>query len=159
MEVDAQIYCQILQLSGLYGHIIDAEQWSRFDELWTQDAKFDLRGMDGPCCNGLAEIRQFFSSQSHPAAHHASNLVITSISQALDSVETKSKYFVPVGAGLFASGDYVDRIVRTSRGWRFAERVATSRFPSRRTGLRGETRHTHVGDTSRTAAVTPEEST
>ena len=51
----------INQLLALYGHIVDAAQWSWFDELFLPDAELDYTqaGAD-TVYRGIAEIQDFF---------------------------------------------------------------------------------------------------
>ena len=46
--MDASDIIEIHQLLGLYGHIVDAEEWDRFAELFEADAVLDYTGVRAP---------------------------------------------------------------------------------------------------------------
>ena len=75
---------------SLYGHLIDDRQFSRLDEIFTQDAVFDLTAYGGEKHQGLAAIqRLMLDSDEHPLAHHASNIVVTADETAAELDDTK----------------------------------------------------------------------
>ena len=46
--MDASDIIEIHQLLGLYGHIVDAAEWDRFDELFAADAELDYTAVRAP---------------------------------------------------------------------------------------------------------------
>ena len=46
--MDASDIIEIHQLLGLYGHVVDAAEWDRFDELFDADAVLDYTGVRAP---------------------------------------------------------------------------------------------------------------
>ncbi len=122
---------EIHQLLGLYGHLVDAQEWERFDELFTDDAVLDYTGVRAPrIFNGLDEIRDYFRDANHPSAHHVTNIVVLEVD---DEVRVHSKFFAPYTRASHTprrwyGGDYHDVVVNTSEGWRFRQRSCTSRW-------------------------------
>ncbi len=68
---------EVHQLLGQYGHIVDAQQWERFGELFEPDAELDYTRAGAPgVFHGLAAIQDFFREANHPSAHHVVNIVV-----------------------------------------------------------------------------------
>src|SRR6185369_15609066 len=60
-RVDAIDLIEIHQLLGQYGHVVDAGEWHRFDELFTADAVLDYTGVRVPdVLHGRDAIVEFF---------------------------------------------------------------------------------------------------
>ena len=75
--MDASDVIQVHQLLGLYGHIVDAAEWDRFDELFVHDAVLDFTGVRAPrVFEGIEDIREYFRQSNHPSAHHVTNIVV-----------------------------------------------------------------------------------
>ena len=67
----------IHQLLGLYGHVVDAAAWDRFEELFVADAELDYTGVRAPrVFRGVDDIREYFRGANHPSAHHVTNIVV-----------------------------------------------------------------------------------
>ena len=67
--MDAGDIIEIHQLLGLYGHVVDAAEWDRFDELFVPDAELDYTGVRAPrVFRGVEEIREYFRDANHPSA-------------------------------------------------------------------------------------------
>ena len=67
----------INQLLALYGHIVDAAQWDRFDELFLPDAELDYTQAGADVVyHGITEIQDFFRTANHPSAHHCVNVYV-----------------------------------------------------------------------------------
>lgn len=119
------------QLLGYYGHIVDAEQWERFDELFEPDAELDYTAVRAPkVFRGLDEIKGYFAGANHPSAHHVVNIVVF---ERDGEVHVRSKFFVPFTRTSHSplrwyGGDYDDVVVHTPDGWRFRRRVCTPRW-------------------------------
>ena len=76
-DFDVRDYIAIQQLVALYGHIIDDRQWSRIDELFTEDAVFDTTASGFGRREGREAILQHWKETArHPLAHHVTNVVI-----------------------------------------------------------------------------------
>src|SRR3954451_8251132 len=131
MSLDAADVVWVEQLLAYYGHVVDAKEWGRFDELFVDDAVLDYTGVNAPhVFHGVAEIRGYFEAVNHPSAHNVVNVVVGEIG---DDVTVHSKFFVPFTRASHApqgwyGGDYEDVVVRTPQGWRFSRRTCTERW-------------------------------
>ncbi len=84
---------EIHQLLGLYGHVVDAQEWDRFDELFTHDAVLDYTAVRAPqIFHGVDEIRDYFRAANHPSAHHVTNIVVLEVD---GEVHVHSKFLAP----------------------------------------------------------------
>lgn len=121
----------INQLLALYGHIVDAAQWDRFDELFLPDAELDYtRAGADDLCHGLPAIQDFFRAVNHPSAHHCVNIYVA---ERAGTVHVTSKFFVPYTREShpqkrWKGGDYQDIVEDTPQGWRFRSRVCIARW-------------------------------
>jgi hypothetical protein len=120
----------IHELVALYGHVIDERQFSRTGELFTDDARYDVSDFTAGIVVGIGAIVDLWrSSERHPLAHHATNVVVTQDADGTTRVESK-------GIGVLADGKagsvtYRDVVVKTPLGWRIRERVALRRRAER----------------------------
>ncbi len=112
---------EIEQVLALYGHLVDGQEWERFDEVFTDDAAFDASALRLPRMEPRSAIREGFSSMGHPVAHLTTNLVI--VADGTDRATVRSKFLCPLRGGKVLTGTYTDVAVRTSAGWRIRERV------------------------------------
>jgi hypothetical protein len=117
----------IHELLALYGHIIDAREWQRVDELFTATARYDMREFGLGLVEGAAAIRELWSRPDamHPLAHHATNIVVST--DADGTVRVLSKGLGVGPNGRVGSVVYHDVVERTQAGWRFAARSAVLR--------------------------------
>ena len=119
----------IHDLLNLYGHVIDERQFSRFGELFAEDAVFDLSGFDGSRFEGLEAISQMMhDSENHPLAHHATNILVM---EEGGEVRALSKGIGVGNGGRVGSVTYRDVLVRTEDGWRIRERSCELRQADR----------------------------
>jgi len=122
----------INQLLAQYGHIVDAEEWLRFDELFVDDAVLDYRGVNVPgVLRGLEAITSFFRGANHPSAHHCTNVYVYRDDNGLTRV--KSKFVAPYTRARheprrWYGGDYDDVVILSNVGWRFQSRTCTARW-------------------------------
>ncbi len=129
--MDVSDIVEINQLLAHYGHIVDAADWDRFDELFLPDAELDYTPVNAPAVfHGIGEIQDYFRGANHPSAHHCVNVYVYAEG---DSVRVKSKFFAPYTRDSHTpkrwyGGDYDDVVVRTDEGWRFARRVCSARW-------------------------------
>ena len=70
------------------------------------------------------------TSANHPSAHHVTNIVVAETDGV---VRVRSKWFSPYTRDShtpvrWAGGVYRDVVVRTSQGWKFAEKVCIGRW-------------------------------
>jgi hypothetical protein len=116
----------IQQLTAHYGHLVDAREFGRLGEIFSDDGAFDVTAYQAGRHEGLTAVIAFFERASHPPAHHATNLYVY---EEGDETRALSKYAVPSEGGKMFGGDYRDTFVRTANGWRIRERVVTARWP------------------------------
>ena len=118
----------IHELLGLYGHIIDAEEWDRMDELFTEDLVFDASSFGTAVHHGIPALRKEWETTSqHPLAHHATNIVVTEDPDGTVRVLSKG---IGVGRkGRVGSVTYRDVVRKEDGGWRIAHRTAEWRQP------------------------------
>lgn len=116
----------IHQLLGLYGHIIDDREWDRMDELFTEDLIFDAADFGGEPMRGIPALREVWeTTDQHPLAHHATNIVVT---QDVDGTVRVLSKGIGVGRkGKVGSVTYRDVARKEAGGWRIAHRIATLR--------------------------------
>ena len=120
MPLSLEDRLDIHQLINLYGHLIDAGEFSRLGEMFTEDAVFDLSGFDGTRFDSLQAIVQMMhESEQHPLAHHATNIVIF---EEGDSVQVMSKGIGVGNGGRVGSVTYRDELLKTPGGWRIRTR-------------------------------------
>jgi hypothetical protein len=127
MSLPAGDTLAIHELLALYGHIIDAREWQRVDELFTATARYDMREFGLGLVEGAAAIRELWSRPDamHPLAHHATNIVVST--DADGTVRVLSKGLGVGPNGRVGSVVYHDVVERTPAGWRFAARSAVLR--------------------------------
>lgn len=118
----------IQQLMAHYGHLVDAREFGRLGEIFSDDGVFDVSAHQAGRHEGLAAVIAFFERASHPLAHHSTNLYVL---EDAGRVRAWSKYAVPSEGGRMFGGDYQDLLVHTPNGWRIRERIVTARWPER----------------------------
>lgn len=117
----------IHELLGLYGHIIDAREWHRVEELFTADCTYDMREFGLGTVHGARAVAALWAAPDamHPLAHHATNIVVTE--DADGTVRVLSKGLGVGRNGRVGSVTYRDVVRRTAGGWRFAARAGELR--------------------------------
>jgi 3-phenylpropionate/cinnamic acid dioxygenase small subunit len=124
MEVNDTL--EIHRVLSLYGHIVDEREWDRMAELFTADLVFDAQDFGSEVTHGIPALRHLWeTTDKHPLAHHATNIVITEAADGTVRVISKG---IGVGRkGLVGSVVYRDIVRKEAQGWRIAHRVATRR--------------------------------
>ena len=120
---------EIQQLEAFCHHAVDHEDQSLLHLAFTDDARFDGRLCGGPLFVGLQEIIDFFAlgKPPHPPSHHMTNCWVR---EEDGRVLVKMKWMVPdPSTGRFNIGINDDWVVRTDKGWRIKERIATQVYP------------------------------
>lgn len=119
MALSVEERLDIQQLIAFYGHLVDAADFQRLSEIFTEDAVFDLSGFDGTRYEGLpAIVAMMEASEQHPLAHHATNIVV----QDSEPVTVLSKGIGVGAGGRVGSVIYRDTLRRTAAGWRILVR-------------------------------------
>ena len=116
----------IAELAVRYGNIVDDRDWSRFSELFTEDAVLTISGLpDGEVVqDGMAAIVEYMETSRHAVSHHITNVEL--VSQG-DAVRVRAKIIGPGRTGRVGVGDYDDLVVRTDSGWRISRKRLTLR--------------------------------
>jgi 3-phenylpropionate/cinnamic acid dioxygenase small subunit len=129
--LDTSVIVHVNQLLNHYGHIVDAKDWDRFDELFLADATLDYTAVGAArVFEGVAEIQNYFRRANHPSAHHVVNIYVY---ERDHEIRAQSKFFVPFTRASHVpvrwyGGDYDDIVVDTPDGWRFQHRKCTPRW-------------------------------
>jgi hypothetical protein len=113
------------QMVAAYGHIVDAREWGRLGELFTDDLVF-VPWQEGVApTSSLAELVDRWSSPDfpHPSGHHGTNVVVQPDDDGTVLVTWKG--IAVHHDGRCRSFVYYERVRRTAEGWRgFWRRVA-----------------------------------
>jgi ketosteroid isomerase-like protein len=127
MALSAQDRIDITDLINLHGHLTDAGDLDRLDELFTQDVTYDVTDFGFGALHGTAAIREaaLALGDANPLGHHVTNIVITEIDERSARVRCK-------GIGIMADGTtgsavYDDVVTRGPEGWRISHRKVTAR--------------------------------
>ncbi len=129
--MDADAIVMINQVLAQYGHLVDAKEWDRFDELFVADAELDYRLVNVPeILHGLDAIKDFFRSVNHPSAHYCTNVYVE---DDAGTTRVKSKFLAPYTRERhqprrWYGGDYDDVVVETAAGWRIRSRTCSARW-------------------------------
>lgn len=142
VTLSAEDRLDITELLVRYAEIIDEREFSRAGEVFTDDASYDVSDFGMGIVHGHSAIAELWrGSDSHPLAHHVTNVEILDDEAAADeagesapgecSTRVRSR-IIGVGAGgRVGSASYHDVVVRSPAGWRIASRVVTLRTPDR----------------------------
>jgi uncharacterized protein (TIGR02246 family) len=109
---------EILQLLYRYNHAIDGGDASGWADLFTKDGVFDVGGEPMVGRDALVE----FAANVHGLRHVVVNPLIELEG---DSATVRAYLFVLHGSAIAVTGSYLDEVVRTADGWRFAKRSFT----------------------------------
>jgi hypothetical protein len=110
-----------------YSNMIDERRLSRFAEVFTAGARYDLEGCGLGSYLGEAEIVAFLRIAPHPLLHVTANCELTP--ETADRVHGFARCLAFGADGLVRIGTYRDVIVRTEAGWRLQQRAIASRTP------------------------------
>jgi len=126
MSLSVEDKIALLEIPGRYGDALDDKNWDALNEIFTEDATYDIPVMDAHM-EGLAEIKKFMSEsqRQHPGAHLMAN--VYSLETAA-GVELRSRVLLPRnekqrdGSVTVLHGSYYDKVVKTAHGWRICAR-------------------------------------
>ncbi|WP_438027458.1 nuclear transport factor 2 family protein [Sorangium sp. So ce233] len=112
----------IHELLALHGHIVDDGTIEDLDQLFTEDAVYDVSALGFGAHRGLDRLRELFQwkGEGNPVGHHVTNVMVRVDGGGVVRVRSK-------GIGVLADGKsgtviYEDVVQRTARGWRITER-------------------------------------
>jgi hypothetical protein len=111
---------EILQLTNLYGHVVDGRLWDRLPEIFTEDAVNDLTDMGLPSMKGLPAIRAHLDQKHEFEGVHI--LTNTLIEEIDGEVFVTSRPLIPNPEGKVSVAVVRDVVVKTPKGWRVAHR-------------------------------------
>jgi 3-phenylpropionate/cinnamic acid dioxygenase small subunit len=127
MTISVKDRLAIHELIALHGHLSDAGEFDRMDEVFTADVLYDLENFGYGSVHGRDALRDMAVAMGdrNPVGHHVTNIVITSAEGDIAHVRSK-------GIGIRADGTsgsvvYEDIVRRTVDGWRIAGRKVTAR--------------------------------
>jgi hypothetical protein len=130
MALTADDVLEIHRLVALHGHLVDAGELHRLEELFTPGAVYDLTALGQGVLCGIEEFRTataaFADDERNPVGHHVTNVVVTEDGDG--RVTVRSKGLGVLRDGRSGSVIYEDEVARTAKGWRIeARRVSPSR--------------------------------
>ncbi len=116
---------ELHELPGRYGDAIDDRDWDRLDQIFTEDAVFDLTDLGAPRLEGLDAIKVFMDvDAAHPRTHTMTNIYVD---ETEDGVELHFRILALQPEGRVGTASYHDKVVKTEAGWRVADRVVVLR--------------------------------
>lgn len=126
MTLSVEDKIELIELSGRYGDILDDKNWDALDDIFTEDATYDVPSMNAQML-GLEDIKKFMEQTQHlhPAAHLMTNIYSL---ETADGVELRSRVILPrtqtqePGSATLIHGSYYDTVVKTKSGWRIRNR-------------------------------------
>ena len=110
------------RLIKLYVNLNDAQDWPAVAALYTEDARFARPSQPGVFVEGRAAILANFLARPARAQRHVIANVVVDVEDA-DHARAFSVIVLYQSDTAPLVGTFADRLVRTSEGWRFAERV------------------------------------
>jgi hypothetical protein len=128
MTISADDRLAIYELIALHGHVMDAGEFDRLGELFTDDFVYDLELLGYGQLRGATALAEAAVAlgDANPLGHHVTNTVVTG-EEDDGSVRVRSK-----GIGIRLDGStgtvvYEDLVRRTAAGWRIARRTVIPR--------------------------------
>ena len=127
MALTEQDRIDINDLINLHGHVTDAGELDRWDELFTPDITYDVGDLGLGTVHGVAVLRAaaLALGQANPVGHHVTNIVITDIDDR--SARVRSKGIGIKADGTAGSVAYDDIVTRRPDGWKISYRKVTAR--------------------------------
>lgn len=118
---------RIHELINFHGHVMDEGEFDRLPELFTENVTYDLSAYGAGVLAGVNAIAQAGRAlgDANPLAHHVTNVVVLDSSD--DVAHVRSKGLAVMADGTTGSVVYDDEVVRTSAGWRIAQRHISPR--------------------------------
>jgi hypothetical protein len=117
----------VTELIALHGHLMDAGELDRADEVFTPDVVYDLSDFGQGEVTGLAALKKaaLALGAGNPVAHHVTNVVVEEVSDG--RVRARSKGLGVMADGSCGSVTYEDVVVRVDAGWRISHRRVLAR--------------------------------
>jgi SnoaL-like domain len=127
MTLSADDRVAIYELIALHGHLVDAGEFARLDELFTGDFVYDVEAFGFGLLTGadaFAEAARALGD-ANPLGHHVTNTIV--VAAEADEATVHSKGIGIVATGTSGSVVYEDVVRRTAAGWRIARRKVIPR--------------------------------
>jgi ketosteroid isomerase-like protein len=127
MALTEQDRTDITDLINLHGHLTDAGELDRANEVFTPDVTYDVDDLGFGSLHGIAALREaaLAVGDANPVGHHVTNIVITPIDER--SARVRSKGIGIMADGTAGSVRYDDVVTRRPDGWRIGYRKVTAR--------------------------------
>ncbi|MDX5457403.1 nuclear transport factor 2 family protein [Micromonospora tulbaghiae] len=132
MTLSAEDKLAVHELIALHGHLMDAGELDRMDELFAVDVVYDVTAFGAGELHGCEAIKQaaLALGDRNPVGHHVTNVYV--IEDADGTVRAVSKGIGINSNGSVGSVVYEDIVRREAAGWRIAYRkVKPRRAPLR----------------------------
>jgi hypothetical protein len=113
----------IAEIVSLHGHIFDAGQLDRLEEIFTPEIVYDMSAVGIGVFAGIDVVRNAAARMGDqgPIAHHVTNVVISS--EANDLVTARSKGLMVFADGRLESVNHLDTLHRHHGDWRISRRI------------------------------------
>ena len=130
LTVDLADRLELHELPGRYGDAIDDRDWDRLDQIFTDDAVFDLTDLGSQLLEGLDRIKAFMDTEAnHPRTHTMTNIYVD---ETPSGVKLNFRIIALQPEGRVGTASYYDEVVKTADGWRVKHRVITLRRRNRK---------------------------
>ncbi|PFH09869.1 anthranilate 1,2-dioxygenase small subunit [Collimonas sp. PA-H2] len=138
---DMTLWFELHQLQEAYVHALDNDRLEEWPEFFTEDCLYEIIPRENAdaglpvgiiYCDSKRMLRDRVLSlrhaniyEAHSYRHMTSGLMIKAIDA--DTAETESSYLViqtlqDGESTVYQAGRYIDRVVRTAAGWRYAKK-------------------------------------
>ena len=108
---------------SMHGHIFDAGELDRLDEIFTPEVVYDMSAVGIGVFEGIEVVRSAAARMGDrgPIAHHVTNVVISSDGD--DVVTARSKGLMLMADGALESVHHLDTLRRHDGEWRISRRI------------------------------------
>jgi SnoaL-like domain len=113
----------ISETLSMHGHIFDAGQLDRLDEIFTPEVVYDMSAVGIGVFKGIGVVQNAAARMGDqgPIAHHVTNVVIDSDED--DVVTARSKGLMLMADGTIESVNHLDTLHRHNGEWRISRRI------------------------------------
>ena len=117
----------IHELLAMHGHLVDAGELDRLDEVFTANLVYDVSDLGSKPLHGIAAVREaaLALGPGNPLGHHVTNVALTAVDDA--TVHARSKGIGVNADGTTGSVTYEDTVTRGVDGWRISYRRVLAR--------------------------------
>jgi 3-phenylpropionate/cinnamic acid dioxygenase small subunit len=117
----------IAELIAKHGHLTDDGELDRYDELFSDDAVYDVTSFGLGELRGIDAIREVARrlGDANPIGHHVTNIVLEQLRDGV--VTARSKGIGVMADGTTGSVTYEDVIERRQGQWRIRRRTVVQR--------------------------------